>query len=136
MLASSWRLWSILNLGGESEVDDMALRGVPYENDTWSLEQSRNTLSHSRRSSGISQNWPRWSVLISFQANGREADSASFCTTMGCGSTLTATFVRLALGACQDWKWRQVAPKIIAAPLEQAPNSAATPLHTLNKLLV
>jgi hypothetical protein len=30
-------------------------------------------------------------------------------TTMGCGSTLTATFVRLALGACQDWKWRQVA---------------------------
>lgn len=55
---------------------------------------------------------------------------------MGCGSTLTATFVRLALGACQDWKWRQVAPKIIAAPLQQAANSAATPLHTLNKLLV
>jgi hypothetical protein len=37
-------------------------------------------------------------------------------TTMGCGSTLTATFVRLALGACQDWKCGgKVAPKIIAA---------------------
>ena len=57
-------------------------------------------------------------------------------TTMGCGSTLTATFIHLALGACQDWKWRQVAPKIIAAPLQQAADSAATPLHTLNKLLV
>jgi hypothetical protein len=91
-----------LNLGGESKVDDMALRWVPYENDTWSLEQSRNTPSHSRCSSGISQNWLRWSVLIFFQANGREADSVSFCTTIGCGSTLTATFVRLALGAYQD----------------------------------
>jgi hypothetical protein len=60
-------------------------------------------------------------------------------TIMGCGSTLTATFVRLALGACQDWKWRQTRSKIIAAPLhlfQQAANSAGTPLHTLNKLLV
>jgi hypothetical protein len=57
-------------------------------------------------------------------------------TTIGCGSTLTAIFVRLALKACQDWKWRQVAPKIIAAPLQQAANSVAIPLYTLNKLLV
>ena len=35
-------------------------------------------------------------------------------TTMGCGSTLTATFVRLALD--QDWKCGgKDAPKIIAA---------------------
>jgi hypothetical protein len=71
----------------------------------------------------------------SFVRKGK-ANFASDCTTMGCGSTLTATFVRLALGACQDWKWRQVALKIIAAPFQQAANSAATPLRTLNKLLV
>jgi hypothetical protein len=42
-------------------------------------------------------------------------------TTMGCGFNLTATFVRLALGACQDWSGK-VAPKIIAA--RPMPNKA------------
>ena len=80
--------------------------GFPMKMTRGHLSRAAILLLHSRRSSGISQNWPRWSVLISFQANGREADSASFCMTMGYGSTLIAIFVRLVLRACQDWKWR------------------------------